>query len=60
MGVLDYRFGDAAQQRSSDATLARAAHHYQTSVYLLSNDDYLRCRLSHTQVRLCDRPSSCF
>ena len=60
MGVLDHRFGDAAQQWSSDATPARAAHHYEPSVYLPGNDDYLRCRLSHAQVRLCDRSSSCF
>src|SRR5829696_2133924 len=60
VGVFDNRFGDTAQQCSSDTTLARAAHHYQPSVYLLGNNDYLRCSLSHTQVRLCDRPSSCF
>src|SRR5829696_9702861 len=47
VGVLDHRFGDAAQQCSSDTTLARAAHEYQPSIYLLGNDHYLRCRLSH-------------
>jgi hypothetical protein len=60
VGVFDNRLGDAAQQCSSDTTLARAAHHYQPSVYLLGNDHYLRCSLSHTQVRLCDSSSSCF
>jgi hypothetical protein len=60
VGELDHRFGDAAQQCSPEATLARAAHHYQPSLYLLGNDHYLRCRLSHTQVRLCDSSSSRF
>src|SRR5829696_2250995 len=58
VSVLDHRFGNAARQCSPDATLALAAHHYQPSSYLIGKGDYLRCRLSHTQVRLCDRPSS--
>jgi hypothetical protein len=58
--VFDNRFGDAAQQCSSDATPACAAHHYQPGLYVPGNDHYLRCRLSHTQVRLCDRSSSRF
>src|SRR5215208_3837515 len=37
---------------------APATHNYQPRPYLFAKCDYLRCRLSHTQVCLCDLPSS--
>jgi hypothetical protein len=53
-----HRVRDAAHQGSPHTAAAPATHNYQPRPYLFAKCDYLRYRLSHTQVCLCDRPSS--
>jgi hypothetical protein len=57
MSMPHHRVRDAAHQGSPHTAAAPATHNYQPHPYLFAKCDYLRCRFSHTQVCLCDRPS---